>query len=249
MTQAKWRARAARKPPDAGLRLLSVGVVRLVQVRRGALREQGQVVGSLSSVSSSQAALPFLRPGRTDPIRPIEAVKPVRGPTVSTRSEVAMASAMQFAFDIKASISANAAKSPAHETRSGDISAFDGSGQSAKQARGAPAPTLADTGTARSPKASATVGPSSGVRPASHFIAAGDGHATIETDRPIAIHRYSEDGTQRLSVDDAMVSRHDDGTATVAFGNDSITVRFTGGMASGEIVAGVDRGALTLRAA
>lgn len=87
-------------------------------------------------------------------------------------------------------------------------------------------------------------------RAARLHVAEGDGHDTVETNAPLSIHRFSDDGARRsnLDVDTATLARNDDGTVTVRFegSNDSITVKFTGAMAGREIVAKVENGALVI---
>lgn len=81
-------------------------------------------------------------------------------------------------------------------------------------------------------------------------VAEGDGNDTVETNAPLSIHRFSEDGARRSNLDlgTATLARNDDGTVTVRFegSNDSITVKFTGAMAGREIVAKVENGALVI---
>lgn len=77
------------------------------------------------------------------------------------------------------------------------------------------------------------------------FFSEGDGHDTVETNKPLEIRRFNSDGTD-VAETDATVRRNDDGTVTIAFpgGGDSITVKFTGGSVAGDIVVEQFKGSL-----
>lgn len=92
-----------------------------------------------------------------------------------------------------------------------------------------------------------------GDRAAHIFLVNGEGHDLIETNGALAISRFNDDGTQRLDMANARVTRNDDGTLTIGFSDsaDTMTVKLTGAMASARLAFDVPRSgwALVIRAA
>ncbi|MCO5066984.1 MAG: hypothetical protein M9924_21700 [Rhizobiaceae bacterium] len=71
------------------------------------------------------------------------------------------------------------------------------------------------------------------------YFAQGDGHDLVETSGPLEIYRFSDDGTGKIGMASAVVSRNDDNTLTISFADssDTITVKLTGDMAAADEIA------------
>jgi hypothetical protein len=82
-----------------------------------------------------------------------------------------------------------------------------------------------------------------GDRAADVFLVNGEGHDLIETNGPLAISRFNDDGTQRLDMGKAKVTQGDDGTLTIGFSDsaDTMTVKLTGAMAGTQLAFDISR--------
>ncbi len=87
-----------------------------------------------------------------------------------------------------------------------------------------------------------------GDRAAHVFLVNGEGNDQIETNGPLAISRFNDDGTQRLDMANAKVTQNDDGTLTIGFSDsaDTMTVKLTGAMAGAKLAFDIPRDGRTL---